>query len=328
MDEKDPAYGEALSLIRLLEKNKFPSRLVGGCVRDRLLGVQPKDYDIATTAKPDDIISIMEAAQVKVIATAPEHGTITAILPSGPVEMTTLREDVATDGRRAIVSFGQSFEEDAKRRDFTINSLSEDSSGKIYDYFSGQEHLKAKKLVFVGSARKRIQEDYLRTLRLYRFQSRFGFSFDEVTQKAVMEEREGLRHLSAERVTLEMEQIIQGEYARYALENMLQAKLWAAIFPFLEEEQVDIKKLAKKVLDFCDQPLREQCEKPWIFVLAILFIGSYEKCHDKEFSKFVEESCRKIKISLNHMDQVKSLVLGYLGLASSFEETADILFFC
>ncbi|MEP0730677.1 MAG: CCA tRNA nucleotidyltransferase, partial [Parasphingorhabdus sp.] len=150
-------------------------RYVGGAVRDTLLDLEVKDVDIATPLLPDDVIERLKAASIKVIPTGIAHGTVTAILPDGPVEITTLRRDVSTDGRRATVAFSEDWKEDAARRDFTINALSADPhSREIYDYFGGLDDLEGPHIRFIGSAAERIAEDHLRIMRYFRFLARFG----------------------------------------------------------------------------------------------------------------------------------------------------------
>jgi len=150
-------------------------RWVGGSVRDSLLGVGIKDIDAATILTPDAVMARCAGAGIRTIPTGIEHGTVTALLEGGPVEITTLRLDVATDGRRATVAFTQDWREDAARRDFTINALYADPmTGEIFDYFGGLEDLAARRVRFIGEARARIREDHLRILRYFRFQARFG----------------------------------------------------------------------------------------------------------------------------------------------------------
>ena len=151
------------------------TRLVGGAVRDSLAGQPVKDVDLATKLTPQDVIARLEAPGIKVVPTGLAHGTVTAILASGPVEITTLRRDVETDGRRANIIFSEDWEEDAWRRDFTINALYADLiTGEVFDYFGGIGDLNAGIVRFIGDAFQRIAEDHLRILRFFRFQARFG----------------------------------------------------------------------------------------------------------------------------------------------------------
>ncbi len=180
-------------------------RWVGGAVRDTLLGVAVHDVDCATTHTPDRVIDLCGEAGIRTVPTGIDHGTVTAILEDGPVEVTTLRHDVSTDGRRATVRFASDWREDAARRDFTINALyAHPETLEISDYFGGLEDLAARRVRFIGDARERIAEDHLRILRYYRFQARFGAALDEEAEDACAEMAATLKGLSRERVADEM----------------------------------------------------------------------------------------------------------------------------
>jgi poly(A) polymerase len=180
-------------------------RWVGGAVRDGLLGVGVHDVDCATLLTPDAVIARCGKAGIRTVPTGIEHGTITAILPDGPVEVTTLRRDVSTDGRRATIAFAQDWREDAARRDFTINALyAHPGTLEIYDYFGGLEDLAARRVRFIGDPRARIREDHLRILRYYRFQARFGADLDAAAEEACAELADTLKGLSRERVADEL----------------------------------------------------------------------------------------------------------------------------
>ena len=182
------------------------ARYVGGAVRDTLLGIAVKDVDIATPLEPQEVMRRLKAHSITVIPTGIEHGTVTAVLKGGPVEITTLRHDVSTDGRRATVAFASDWQDDAARRDFTINALYADPETlEVFDWFGGLEDLAARRLRFIGDARQRIREDHLRILRYFRFQARFGSQpADEEAESAVAELAATLKGLSRERVGMEM----------------------------------------------------------------------------------------------------------------------------
>lgn len=182
------------------------ARYVGGAVRDTLLGIAVKDIDIATPLVPAEVIDRLTAAHIRSVPTGIEHGTVTAILPGGPVEITTLRHDVSTDGRRATVAFATEWQDDAARRDFTINALYADpASGAVFDWFGGLADLSARRLRFIGDARQRIREDHLRILRYFRFQARFGSQpADPEAESACTDLAATLKGLSRERVGMEM----------------------------------------------------------------------------------------------------------------------------
>ena len=185
-------------------------RYVGGAVRDTLLGLAVKDIDMATLLRPEAVIARCTGAGIKTVPTGLAHGTVTAILAQGPVEITTLRHDLSTDGRRAVVAFGVAFagdwQADAARRDFTINALYADpASGEIADYFGGLVDLAARRVRFIGDATARIHEDHLRILRYFRFQARFGaMPADAVSEQACADLAATLKGLSRERVGMEM----------------------------------------------------------------------------------------------------------------------------
>ena len=181
------------------------TRIVGGAVRNALLGRPVTEVDCATTALPDGIFRLAAEAGFKSVPTGIDHGTITVIVEGEPFEVTTLREDVETDGRHAVVHFGREFVPDAKRRDFTINALSLGLDGRLYDYTGGVADLAARRVRFIGDARTRIREDYLRILRFFRFHSEYSEGEpDPEGMAASGAEREGLRILSRERVHHEL----------------------------------------------------------------------------------------------------------------------------
>ena len=151
------------------------TRYVGGAVRDELLRIPVNDIDFATRLRPDDVVARLEAARIKAVPTGIAHGTITAVADGQPAEITTLRADVSTDGRRATVAFSDDWQADAARRDFTINALYADpQSGEIFDYFGGLDDIRARRVRFIGDPLQRIAEDHLRILRFFRFHARFG----------------------------------------------------------------------------------------------------------------------------------------------------------
>ncbi len=180
-------------------------RWVGGAVRDGLLGVAVHDVDCACLLPPAEVIAACGRAGIRTVPTGIEHGTVTAILKDGPVEVTTLRRDVATDGRRATIAFAQDWPEDAARRDFTINALyAHPETLEIADWFGGMDDLREGRVRFIGDARQRIAEDHLRILRYYRFQTRFGAALDEAAEDACADLAHTLKGLSRERIAAEL----------------------------------------------------------------------------------------------------------------------------
>src|SRR6187549_3382794 len=180
-------------------------RWVGGAVRDTLLGNPVKDIDAATPHEPEAVVRLLAEAGIRTVPTGIDHGTVTAILPGGAVEVTTLRRDVSTDGRRATVAFATEWREDAARRDFTINALyAHPDTLEIDDWFGGLADLDARRVRFIGDARQRIREDHLRVLRYYRFQARFGSELDAEAEDACAALAAMLKGLSRERVAMEL----------------------------------------------------------------------------------------------------------------------------
>ncbi len=194
---------------------------VGGCVRNSLLGKEVDDIDIATVLPPEHVSEILEREGVKVIPTGLKHGTVTAIIDSSKYEITTLRHDLKTDGRRAEVSFTDSWVEDAKRRDFTINTLLMDRKGNIYDPLGqGISDIDKRRVVFVGDPKKRIEEDHLRILRFFRFSALYGEGFDLEALKACENAADTIKKLSKERITQEFFKIIASDKPYDVLEVM------------------------------------------------------------------------------------------------------------
>jgi poly(A) polymerase len=189
-------------LLAALAADEGMTRYVGGAVRDDLLDLPVSDVDLATRLEPEEVVERLEAARIKAVPTGIDHGTVTAVSDGHPYEVTTLRRDVSTDGRRATVAFTPDWEEDAARRDFTINALSADPiTGEVFDYFRGLDDLLARHVRFIGDPLKRIAEDHLRILRYFRFHARFGSGEpDEAAIDACTRRANDLMALSRERI--------------------------------------------------------------------------------------------------------------------------------
>ncbi|MDB5512250.1 MAG: tRNA nucleotidyltransferase [Enterovirga sp.] len=201
-------------LLSALDRAGEETRIVGGAVRNVLLGRPVTEIDLATTALPKDTMRRARAAGLKPVPTGIEHGTVTVVVEGEPFEVTTLREDVETDGRHAVVRFGRSFEADAVRRDFTMNALSLGADGIVRDVTSGMEDLAAGRVRFIGEARQRIREDYLRILRFFRFSAEYANGpLDPAGLDAAIRERDGLERLSRERVRAELLKLLVAERA-------------------------------------------------------------------------------------------------------------------
>lgn len=217
-------YSENLQkLARAFKLHGYEIRIVGGAVRDMLLKQEPKDIDLCTNATPTEMIAITEDMGFAYIPTGLQHGTITIVVGGEQFEVTTLRIDTETDGRHAEVEYTRSFELDAARRDLTINAMSMDFNGKVYDYFGGREDLETYRVRFVGDPDDRVKEDYLRILRYFRFMARFGNidqCIDEIKVITSKENLEGLKGISVERYWLEMQKLVTSLYANEVLDCM------------------------------------------------------------------------------------------------------------
>ena len=235
MTELSPAWlGEpgVQRLLAALARAGIEARFVGGCVRDALLGEETGDLDLATPARPESVMAALEAAKIRALPTGIAHGTVSAIIPPRTFEITTLRRDVETDGRHAIVAFGADWVEDATRRDFTINAIFLAPNGAIYDPVGGQADLGARRVRFVGDPAIRIAEDVLRILRYYRFEARFGGGEGDAAARAACRGTTGnLLTLSAERVSRELLRLIGGPDPVRVLTMMRDDGVLAAILP-------------------------------------------------------------------------------------------------
>lgn len=210
----------------LLNQDGEEARVVGGAVRNALMKRPVTDYDITTTATPDLVIARAKKAGLRTIPTGIAHGTVTLMVDGRPFEVTTLREDVETDGRRATIRFGRDFSLDARRRDFTINALSMGPDGRIHDYAEGLDDLAAGRVRFIGDAATRIREDFLRILRFFRFSADYaGGDLDADGLGAAIRERAGLGRLSRERVRQELLKLLMARRAVPAVTAMAEAGL-------------------------------------------------------------------------------------------------------
>ena len=216
--------GPLARALEVLNDGGEETQLVGGAVRDLALGEPAVDFDLTTTATTDEVVRRARTAGFKVALTGVKHGTVTVIVDGRPLETTTLREDVETDGRWAKVAFGRDFAADARRRDFTINALSLSADGTVHDTVGGLEDLAARRVRFIGAAEARIREDYLRILRFFRFSARFSTSgLDREGLSAAIRARDGLMQLSRERVRAELMKLLIAPGASEVVQAMGEA---------------------------------------------------------------------------------------------------------
>src|SRR4051812_15444424 len=250
--------GPAARVLALLNGDGEEARVVGGAVRNALLKIPIGDLDIATTALPDEVIRRAKAAGVKSVPTGIEHGTVTLIADGHPFEITTLREDVETFGRKAKVAFGRDWVRDAQRRDFTINGLSVDSAGIVHDHVGGLDDIAAKRVRFIGDPDQRIAEDYLRILRFFRIHAAFGAGEpDRPGYLACIRGRAGLAALSAERLRMEMLKLTVAEGAGVAVTAMADGGLLLQIFGGIAYPRSFAAMIAaERLLGFKPDPIR------------------------------------------------------------------------
>jgi poly(A) polymerase len=234
---QDPALQK---LLAVLSADGEQARIAGGAVRNALLGEPVHEVDIATTALPQETVKRAEEAGFRTVPTGIEHGTVTVICHGVPYEVTTLRDDVETDGRRARVAFGRDWRRDAERRDFTINALYAEADGSIIDLVGGIADLDRRVLRFIGDAEDRIREDYLRILRFFRFFAWYGAGRpDAAGIKACARLRQGMSRLSAERVWAEMKKLLEAPDPSRALLWMRQTGVLTQIMPETEKWGID-----------------------------------------------------------------------------------------
>jgi poly(A) polymerase len=223
----DGALGK---LMAVLDRDGEEARVVGGAVRNILIGEPTGDIDVATTALPPEVMRRAQAAGFKAVPTGIEHGTVTIVVDHRPFEVTTLREDVETFGRHAVVRFGRDWRADAARRDFTINALSLSRDGVVHDYVGGLADIAVRRVRFIGQAAARIAEDYLRVLRFFRFHAAYGSGLpDPEGLHACIDARDKLERLSRERVRMELIKLLVAAHAVPTLAVMAEAGLLAPV---------------------------------------------------------------------------------------------------
>ena len=221
---------ESVAVLDALNSDGVETRAVGGAVRNALLGLPVTEVDLATTAEPGKVVELAERAGLKTVPTGIDHGTVTVIADGRPFEVTTLRRDVETYGRHAKVAYTTCWEEDARRRDFTLNALYADRHGEVFDPLGGYGDVVAGRVRFIGGAEERIKEDYLRILRFFRVHAYYGKgAMDEEGLHAAVKLRDGLALLSAERIAGEMRRILVAPDALRAIEALFDYGLLTAV---------------------------------------------------------------------------------------------------
>ncbi len=281
------------------EKNDV-IRFVGGCVRKAILGEHIDDIDLATSLEPAEIKEKLKNLNIKIIDTGISHGTVTAILNRKKFEITTLRKDLLTDGRHAEVQFTTSWRDDALRRDFTMNAIYVDLEGRIFDPLNGISDLNEGKIKFIGSAEERIQEDYLRILRYFRFFTKYSkIDHDQDTISSIKKHINGLNKISNERIFDELNKILKLDNLYNLFLDSSSKEIIQNIFPQFKyyERLKTISGLDKKLKDKYDNCL----------ILALLIL---DKSNDHEYF------CHKYKISNKIKNRLKNISINFDSLKS------------
>tara|TARA_Y100000590_G_scaffold400202_1_gene484075 strand:- start:1657 stop:2955 length:1299 start_codon:yes stop_codon:yes gene_type:complete len=277
-------------------------RFVGGCVRKAICGENIDDIDLATSIKPDDVKKKLNEAGIKVIDTGISHGTVTAILNNKKFEITTLRRDVSTDGRHAEVQFTSNWEEDASRRDFTINAIYADIQGRIFDPFNGLKDLQNGIIKFIGSPEERIQEDYLRILRYFRFFAQYSkLDHDEKVIKTIKQHINGINKISNERIFDELKKITTLKNIYSLFSNDLSKEIILNIFPQFNH----YKRLEK--INALDQKFRDKLDNYLILATLILDqTNNYEYfCHKYKTSNKIKNRFKNISVNFESLKNKK-----------------------
>lgn len=229
--------GATIRLLCVFKEANIPIRFVGGCIRDALLKINAYDIDLAVPIPPQEAIRVLSKAGIKVIPTGIDYGTVTAIVDKHPYQITSLRTDWGSTGRHTEVHYGTDWKTDAERRDFTFNALYADPDGTLYDFFDGANDIKKGHVKFIGDPKQRIQEDYLRILRFFRFYAWYGRGhLDEPALEACSALKDGLKHLSRERIRHEFLKMLAAPNPLPALQGMSQA----GILPYVLSEEITL----------------------------------------------------------------------------------------
>ncbi|MDJ0995175.1 MAG: CCA tRNA nucleotidyltransferase [Dinoroseobacter sp.] len=246
-------------VLRAFRNDGYQALLVGGTVRNALLGVPVTDIDIATNAVPDEILSVAEGAGIRAVPTGISHGTVTLVIDSHPFEVTTFRKDIDTDGRRATVSFSTNVADDAARRDFTMNALYATGEGAVVDPLNGLPDLKARRVRFVGTPAHRIQEDYLRILRFFRFTAWYADPSEGIEPEglsACAELADGLSRLSVERVWDELRKLLSAPDPSWVLAAMDKSGVLVRCLPGTQTDAIAMLLHAEAELGLDPDPMR------------------------------------------------------------------------
>ncbi|XP_012553579.1 CCA tRNA nucleotidyltransferase 1, mitochondrial [Hydra vulgaris] len=336
---------DVVGLCNIFIKKGFEIRIVGGAVRDVLLGNPAKDIDLSTTATPQQMVEVFSENKIRFIETGLAHGTLTAHYNGRDFQVTTLRYDIKTDGRHAKVEFTNDWKLDAERRDLTFNSMSMDVNAVLYDYFNGENDLKQGVVRFVGNVENRIREDYLRILRYFRFYGRIApniHSHDEKTLNTIKTLSEGLKNLAVERIWLEVSKILTGPLAPHLLLLMQQLNVTESIgFPIVLEDNlklfetvwtqtrnVDVSPVTLLVTLLENEKIMEDFGSKWklsnkerimgLFIISHRSLRNYsEKCPLKPYQDLIVLNSSKGDASVR--ERVRQLMFYHGKITESFE---------
>ena len=277
-------------------------RFVGGCVRKAICGESIDDIDLATSFEPNEVKKRLNKENIKVLDTGISHGTVTAILNKKKFEITTLRKDVSTDGRHANVEFTSNWEEDASRRDFTINAIYADIEGRIFDPLNGISDLQNGIIKFIGSSEERIQEDYLRILRYFRFFTQYSkVDYDQNIIRSIKQYINGLNKISNERIFDELKKILRLKNVYRLFSHNTSKEIFLNIFPqFKYYERL-------KIIDSLDSKLRDKYDNYLILASLILDqTNNYEYfCHKYKMSNSIKNRFKNMSINFENLEKKK-----------------------
>tara|TARA_Y100000590_G_scaffold446268_1_gene579719 strand:+ start:24 stop:1322 length:1299 start_codon:yes stop_codon:yes gene_type:complete len=302
-------------------------RFVGGCVRKVICGENIDDIDLATSLEPDEVKKRLHREDIKVVDTGISHGTVTAVLNKKKFEITTLRKDVSTDGRHANVEFTSNWEEDALRRDFTINAIYADIEGRIFDPLNGISDLQNGIIKFVGSSEERIQEDYLRILRYFRFFAQYSKTdFDQNIIRSIKKYINGINKISNERIFDELKKILTLKNVYSLFSHNIPQEIFLNIFPqFKYFDRL-------KIVDGLDSQLRDKYDNYLILATLILDeTNNYEYfCHKYKISNSIKNRFKNISINFENLKKKKYLTeenIKKLIYLSNKDYVRDLLLF-
>src|SRR5689334_15329624 len=298
--------GSLPQLLAVLDRDGEEARAVGGAVRNTLLGMPIAEVDIATTAVPEEVVKRVTAVGFKPVPTGIEHGTVTVVIEKHPFEVTTLRKDVETYGRHAKVEFGRDWKADAERRDFTINGLSATRDGTVYDYAGGLDDLAHRRVRFIGDPTKRIEEDYLRILRFFRFHAAYGAGHpDAAGLAACIAARKGFDQLSRERVRMELLKLLVATHATATLAVMAYAGLLLVVLGGVSY-LADFENVAKveATIGATPDPVRR------LGALGVVIAEDAERLW------------QKLRLTNNEHERLASMAEGWRRMSPAFGENA------